>query len=95
MNVELLGRDHPKAASSMTHLANCLVATGEFEEALGYATEARNIFAGAYSESHWRTASAMGAGSVYVNQAARRLASLYSEWGKPERAAEYLAMADE
>ena len=31
----------------------------------------------------------------YVNEATRRLASLYSEWGKPEQAAEFLALAEE
>jgi len=31
----------------------------------------------------------------YVNDATRRLASLYSKWGKPERAAEYPAIAKE
>ncbi len=31
----------------------------------------------------------------YVNEATRRLASLYSEWGKPAQAAEFLALAEE
>ena len=126
MSIELLGREHASTADSMALLANCLVASGEYEEALDLAVEARDIYTAAYSEDHWRTAVATGAEGAalasqrsytqaeplllrshsvlrqdpnavprYVNEATRRLASLYSEWGKPEQAAEFLALAEE
>ena len=112
--------------SRKNFVANCLVASGEYEEALDLAVEARDIYTAAYSEDHWRTAVATGAEGAalasqrsytqaeplllrshsvlrqdpnavprYVNEATRRLASLYSEWGKPEQAAEFLALAEE
>jgi tetratricopeptide (TPR) repeat protein len=126
MNVELLGREHPSTADSMTLLASCLVATGEFAEAELLAAEARDVYSTALSEDHWRTAVAIGtlgaalagegkfdeaeslllqshntlandpnARPRYVGEASRRLALLYSEWGKPEQAAEFLAMVEE
>jgi len=126
MNIELLGREHRSVARSMALLANCLIASGRYEEALSLAVEAREIYVAVLPEDHWRTAVAIGAEGAalagqskyvqaeplllrshsvlsqdpsaqtrYVDDATRRLASLYSEWGKPERAAEYLAMAEE
>jgi hypothetical protein len=107
----------------MVLLANCLIASGEHEEALDLAIEAREVYISTLGEDHWRTAVAIGAegaalfhkGSLeqaepkllsshsvlsrdsnalprYVDQAAQRLAELYSQSGKPELAAEYLAM---
>ena len=120
-----LGNEHPAVASSMTLLANCLIATSKHEEALDLAGDARDIYTAALSEDHWRTAVAIGAQgaalagqqkyaeaeslllqshsvlsqdpnamTLFVTDASRRLASLYSEWGKPEQAAEYVAMLE-
>jgi hypothetical protein len=58
---ELLGREHRSVAGSMALLAYCLIASGEYEEALPLATEARDIYVATLSEDHWRTAVAIGA----------------------------------
>ena len=110
----------------MVLLANCLIASGGYEEALSLAVEARDVYVATLSEDHWRTAVAVGAAGAalvgqgkyvqaeplllrshsvlsqdssaqarYVKDATQRLASLYSQWGKPERAAEYLAITKE
>lgn len=45
----------------MTLLASCLVANGDYDEALYLASEARGIYTAALSADHWRTAVAIGA----------------------------------
>jgi tetratricopeptide (TPR) repeat protein len=46
-------------------------------------------------QSHTILSQDQNAMTLFVTEANRRLASFYSEWGKPELAAEYLAMAQE
>jgi tetratricopeptide (TPR) repeat protein len=121
-----LGSEHPAVAASKTLLANCLIAIGEYDEALDLAAEARTVFANALSEDHWRTAVAISAEGaalagqgkfadaeplllqsfsvlnkdpsalpLFVDETMRRLESLYVDWGKPDRAAEVVALADD
>ena len=60
MRRRLLGDKHPSVAVSLTGLANILVESGRFDEALRTATEAQAACASAFSDAHWRTAVASG-----------------------------------
>ena len=125
INRDVHGEVHPDIASSLTLLASCLVAQDRFDEAFELAGNAREMFAAALPDGHWRTAvaaSAEGAAlaglrryaeaepllidsytmlksdataiPAFVDEAGERLVSLYELWGKPEKAAEILAMAN-
>jgi len=62
MRRRLLGDDaHVDVASSLTNLAVLLVATGKYQEALGPARTAIDIYTAALSASHWKTAIAESA----------------------------------
>jgi thioredoxin-like negative regulator of GroEL len=120
---EVLGPDHVGVASSMTKLADLLIATGRFEEARELAAAAKAICSKTLSDAHWRTADAAsaegaalaglqqfesaealllkshatlagdsGALPIVVTNTTRRLAELYSAWGKSAEAARYRAM---
>ena len=58
MRRKVLGNDHPQVASALTVKANLLVATGQFEEALQVAREARRILAVSLPDDHWQVAMA-------------------------------------
>jgi tetratricopeptide (TPR) repeat protein len=121
MNSKMLGPDHPDTAGSMSLLASCLVIGTQYAEARSLADRAREIYTGALTEHHWRTALATNtegaaiaglrnfaeaeplllgsqellrndpaAPGIYVAEATRRVARLYTDWGKPEKAALYL-----
>ena len=110
----------------MTRLADLLIASERFDEALSLAVDAKAICTNALSADHWRTANAAsaegaalaglrqyesaealllqsrerllgdeGALPVDVVKTTRRLADLYSAWGKPAEASRYRALLEE
>ena len=104
INTEVHGDDHPDVADSLTLLASCLVAQERFDEAYEQAGAARRMYAAALPDGHWLTAvaaSTEGAALTGLKRyaeaeaAGERLVSLYKVWGKPEKAAEIIAMVRE
>ncbi|HTC43567.1 MAG TPA: toll/interleukin-1 receptor domain-containing protein [Steroidobacteraceae bacterium] len=61
MRRRLFNAKHPDIASSLMHLAILEVATGKFAEAQRDALQAREIYAAAWSPTHWTTAVATSA----------------------------------
>ncbi len=79
-----LGEDHWRAAVAIGAEGAALLQQGNFELAEPMLLR-----------SHDALSEDPNARPRYVQQAARRLAGLYSEWGKPDQAAEYRALLEE